>query len=483
MDFEIRIKPPGETLAAYHRCRERVSIIIGPLGSGKTYQSCQRILTQMIEQAPDSHGTRKSRWYAVRNTYTDLSGTTIKDWMGLFGDLGRFKDGGRDAPTHYIDFDLGDGTRVQAELIFLAMERPEHVRKLRGAQATGFWLNEVKELDKAVVDMCDLRHGRYPSKMDGGPTWRGMIGDTNAPDEDHYLYNLAEEMQPKGWRFFIQPGGVIRAGARHDGSAVWIANDEAENLHNLPDGYYVEGMAGKSDDWIAVNLANEYGSVTTGKPVYTEYSDRVHLSPEPLEVYGGLPLLIGWDFGLTPAAIIGQVSRQGQLRILREIVGDNIGVKQFAKSIVLPVLANHYHGFELLSPIDPSGTGRSDTDMSTCFEILEKAGLNPVPARTNDFVPRREAVAGFLNTMVSGQPGFLLDPSCRTLRRGFTGGYHYRRMQLAGEARFTDKPDKNSYSHPHDALQYLALEAAGEGRNKTIGAKFPGQQQKAVVYK
>ena len=76
---------------------------------------------------------------------------------------------------------------------------------------------------------------------------------------------------------------------------------------------------------------------------------------------------------------------------------------------------------------------------------------------------RREAVAGALNRMVDGQPGFLLSPACNILRKGFAGGYHYKRVRVAGDERHHDRPDKNSYSHPHDALQYL-LSGAGEGR-------------------
>ena len=46
-------------------------------------------------------------------------------------------------------------------------------------------------------------------------------------------------------------------------------------------------------------------------------------------------------------------------------------------------------------------------------------------------------------------------------------------MQVSGE-RYTDKPDKNDYSHVHDALQYLLL-GAGEG------TKITGQKNDAKV--
>ena len=52
------------------------------------------------------------------------------------------------------------------------------------------------------------------------------------------------------------------------------------------------------------------------------------------------------------------------------------------------------------------------------------------------------------------------------LRKGFAGGYHFRRVKVAGDERFHDVPDKNAYSHPHDALQY-ALSGGGEVRALT----------------
>ena len=82
-------------------------------------------------------------------------------------------------------------------------------------------------------------------------------------------------------------------------------------------------------------------------------------------------------------------------------------------------------------------------------------------APTNLFEPRKDAVLQPLMRMINGQPGFLLDKKCRILRKGFNGQYKYRKLQVSGDARFTTEPDKNEFSHPHDALQYL-LSGGGE---------------------
>lgn len=333
--FEIRMKPQGKVLGDYMRSRARVSMIMGPLGSGKTYQSAQKILTLMCEQAPNSSGFRKTRWYAIRNTYPDLMSTTVKDWIELFGDLGTFKGGGIEPPTHHLDFNLEDGTRVVSELVFLALDREDSIKKLRGAQVTGFWLNEIKELRKPVIDMADLRHGRYPSAMEGGPTWHGMIGDTNAPEHGHWYYHLAENDKPADWEFFRQPGGVIRQGTTMDGKVRWIPNPDAENINNLPDGYYSRGMQGKSDDWVATNLANEYGSYIEGAYYAIQMASlraKGRICEVPYDP--GIPVNTFWDLGRSDAMAIWFHQRVGMSnRLIDFHQGTNAGFDVYARML------------------------------------------------------------------------------------------------------------------------------------------------------
>jgi hypothetical protein len=53
------------------------------------------------------------------------------------------------------------------------------------------------------------------------------------------------------------------------------------------------------------------------------------------------------------------------------------------------------------------------------------------------------------------------------------GGYKFRRMQIVGEERYADAPEKNIYSHVCEALQY-ALCGAGEVR-EALGRKPLGR--------
>lgn len=467
--IEIRMKPQGKVLEAFMLSTARCQMIMGPLGSAKTFQCCQKNFKLMNSQAPDRNNVRKTRWYAIRNTYPDLFSTTIKDWLDLFGDLGKFTQGSKEPPTHKIEYDLEDGTTVKSEAIFLALDRDDHVKKLRGAQATWFWLNEVKELPKAIVDMADLRHGRYPSMMDGGATWHGMIGDTNAPDDDHWYYNLAEEVKPDDWEFFRQPGGLKNIG--QNGEDKYILNEEAENINNLPEGYYTRGKEGKKNDWINVNLCNEYGSVQTGKPVHPEFVDSAHCAPDIIPYDPALPIILGIDFGRTPAAAIVQKNAMRYVCI-DEFVSINMSAAVFGPNLKL-YLNTFYPDCTIEGWGDPAGDNSGQTVDTTPIQVINAAGIPCSPAFTNKIIVRRAAIANPLTRLaMDGKPALLISPKARTIRKGLAGGFCYRKLQIGGHERYSEEPDKNSYSHPVEALEY-ALVGAGEGQEALSGPAAP----------
>lgn len=469
--IEYNYKPQGPVADAYVACREQRAFIMGPLGSSKTNASCWKAFRVMCDQEPNREGVRLTRLVAIRNTYGDLLTTTAKDWIEMFGPLGTWREGGREPPSHTLDFDLppeqpgakgrrGRPTRVQAEMIFLALDREEHVKKLRGLQLTAAMLSEVKELPFGVVEMVDLRIGRYPAG-DIGPTWYGIFGDTNASDTDHWYYIMAEERKPEGWVFFRQPGGLVRDSA----GAPWYTNPRAENLANLPLHYYVKGAQGKDEDWIKVNLANEYGYVKDGKPVYPDYRDSVMC--REFELIKPLGIWIGLDFGLTPAALVGQQTVSGQWRYRHELVTEDTGILRFGDELNR-FMRKHYLGWPVHGIYgDPAGDQRQggDSEERTAFQLLLSKNISAVPAPgNNDFALRSEAFAAPMKRLIDGEPGMLIHPDCVVTRKGLQGGYAYKRIRVVGSDRFRDMPDKNKFSHPCEAGQYLVL-GAGEGAN------------------
>lgn len=458
----VQYRPPGKVAAAFHQSEAFVRGLKGPVGSGKSSTCCMEIVRHSLKQIPHG-GWRRARWAVIRNTYPELKSTTIKTWQNWFSDeLAPTK---WDAPItcNFKIKDCGDGNGLDLEVIFIALDKASETGKLRSLELTGAWINECSEVPKEVFDMVTQRVGRFPSKVQGGPVHPCVILDTNPPDDDHWYYKIAEELRPENWDFFDQPGGLIRV--QEGDSVKYVPNPDAENVFNLPGGYeyYLRQVAGKSDDWIKVFLLGQYGTTADGKPVFPEYNDRVHVATDEITVNKQATVYLGWDFGLTPSCIIGQMSPKGQLLILDELIAEDMGIRQFASEVVKPLLLNKYSGCKFDSIGDPAGVNRAQTDERTCFQELLEVGIASEPAETNDFLPRRESVAFFLNRMASGEPGFVLDPSCRILRKGFLGGYRYERLKVAGE-RYRDRPVKDKFSHPHDALQYLCLRLRQGGR-------------------
>lgn len=486
----LRYEPPGPVARAFMRSDAMIRGIMGPFGSGKSTACVMEILRRAQQQAKAPDGKRYSRWAVVRNTYPELKTTTIKTWhQWVPANLGKWQAEG--PPTHLIT----DGD-LHLEVIFVSLDRPQDIAKLLGMELTGAWVDEAREIPKAIIDGLTGRIGRFPSALMGGCSWRGIILCTNPPDTEHWWYMLAEkdvttdagrqmvesteraelDMRAAGIlapgqsliKFFRQPSGLSDDAENLD----WLEQTEASL--QLPVGhperrrqgrtYYVRTSAGKTEDWIKVYMRGEYGFVLDGRPVYPEYVDSVHC--REFEIIPRQGLYLGLDFGLTPAAVFGQRTVMGAWRWHSELVTDGVGVIRFAEILKRTIL-ERYGSDAVIHQItgDPAGDQRQggDAEERTVFQLLAANGVIARPAPTNEPVKRREAVAFYLNKMMDGAPGLLIHPQCRTLRKGMAGGYHYRRLQTGAGDMVSDKPVKNAYSHPCEAGQYMLL-GAGEAQ-------------------
>lgn len=456
--------------------------MIGPVGSGKSYACCAEIFKRAVQQKPSKRdGIKYSRFVIVRNSYPMLKTTTLKTWLELFPE--HIYGPVRNSPpiTHHIKLPSREGAAgIDLEVIFLALDQPKDVRKLLSLEVTGGWINEARELPKSIVDGLTHRVGRYPVKDDGGPTWRGVILDTNPCDDDHWIYRLSEKEPPKGkfaWKFFRQPPGVFEAkevpeempeaqGFVHSAGKWWKTNDKAENLNNLPVGYYEQLLGGKNLDWIRCYAEGKFTYVQEGKPVWSEYDDASMV--DDCQILDGVPIQIGLDFGLTPAAVFAQRTPKGVWNVLHELVTFDMGLERFC-TLLKEDIDRFFPKHELQIWGDPAGMQRDQIFENTSFEHLKTHGLFAKPTATNDFRTRREALAMPMTRLVENKPGFRINRKCVRLRKSLSGGYHFKRVAIgAGQERFRDTPNKNEHSHIGDAAGYCLL-GGGEHRRMTKG--------------
>ena len=461
------------TIARFFKSDAFVRGLMGPVGSGKSYACCAEIFRRAVQQRPSPRdGVKYSRWAIVRNTHPMLRTTTLKTWLELLPEhvWGPVK---YSPPiTHHITLPPRDGAAgIDMEVLFLALDDPKDVRKLLSLELTGAWVNEARELPKAVVDGLTHRVGRYPTKADGGPSWRGVIMDSNPMDDDHWYYRLAEKDRPTGrfaWDFFRQPGGVLEVpleelpeempeaqGYIHQSGRWWQTNPKAEHLRTLPTGYYDQLLGGKNLDWIQCYARGEYTFVQEGRPVWPEFNDQMmaaDLEPEP-----NVPVHIGLDFGLTPAAVFAQKLPDGRWHVLHELVSFDMGLERFCSMLKSDIEAR-FPRMEMLVWGDPAGSQRDQIFETTAFDHLKTHGILARPTATNEFRTRREALAIPMGRLIDGKPGFMIDRRCLKLRKSLGGGYHFKRLAIgAGQERFRDVPDKNEHSHVGDAAGYCLL--------------------------
>ena len=204
-----------------------------------------------------------------------------------------------------------------------------------------------------------------------------------------------------------------------------------------------------------------------GRPVWPEYDDSV-MSSDDIVVDPTLPIQIGLDFGLTPAAVFGQRMASGRWNILKEIVTDDMGLERFGL-ILLNEINVHYPKQEILVWGDPAGQKRDEIFEVTAFDHLRTIGLNAKPTASNDFQVRREAAAMPMNRFIDKRVGLQVHKGCQRLRKSLAGGYHFKRVAVGGgHERFRDAANKNEHSHVGDAFGYLML-GGGEHKIMTRG--------------
>ncbi len=441
----IRFRPPGPVCARFIAERSSLKCIMGPMGSGKTV-GCLFNLVQLacLQRPSPRDGVRYSRWAVIRDTYRQIQMNVLPSWHAWFPQsVGEWR--AKEPPSHTVTIDLGEGKPpVHMEMIFIAVNEHNDIERIaKGLELTGAYMNEADTLDEDVFPWFDGRTGRYPGTVDGGASWSGTIMDCNGLSVDSWVYRQFVEDPTLGSRFYRQPGG---------------REPEAENLENLPKGYY-DRLAQNNRHrpwWVRRNVDNLFGARRDGKPVYElEFNELVHVSRGELEYLPSQVIHIGADAGRQPAAVLLQRDAWGQIRALRELVIGGAGATVFGRRLA-DFLHENFPEAECVGWGDPSGADPTESSEVSWLEIMEEiTGFPwmPAPFPGNNSVMRREALAVELTTMIEGRPMFLIDPRCKMLRRGLNDGYRYLRIKGASD-RYSETIDKNEYSHVVEGCQY-----------------------------
>lgn len=495
--------------------------IVGPVGSGKSVSSLLRAMPVGERQARSPNGKRRTRGAIIRNTMPELRTTTMMTYQELyppniFGPIIH-----RSPAEHIIQ---PRGSDLEIVVNFIALDKPQDVKKLLSLELTWAFCNEGREIPRAVINRLTERVGRY-LLSERETTWRGIWLDSNPPDNDHWLYKADKMERPAGFEFFHQPPGVIEVDKRGGKAVVidesfpewhgreieggevagrfwpvefiqacdrlWIVNPACENLDALarvsasqnPLGatsYYGQMLGGKTLDEIRSYAQGLYVYLAEGRRVIPNYTEARH-SRARIDALPDVPLQVGLDIGggtLMPAAVIMQRHPRGPLLALSEVVGQDMGIERFGEQLARHLVETypaHVAGGKLGEFYgDPAGVGKDEIFEVTVFDYLRRThGWNVLPAPSQDPRTRQRALSGPCGRDYLGQPGLIVSrEGCPMLHKGLLGAWSFKRLQIVGESRYADKPTKNDYSHPCDAACYGAL---GMGEMEYMAARSRGQ--------
>ena len=512
MEFNYFAVP---TFAQLHNDPSKYLFVRGPVGSGKSSGCIWHIVLNAMAQRPQYDGVRRSRYGIIRASYPALKSTVIKSWQQWFKSMINIT---YDTPIRgEMTMPHPDGqTQVHMELVLIALDREEEVNKLQSLELTGCHINEAAEIQQGVHQMIKSRINRYPGMDEGGCVKPFILADYNSVDTEHWLYKLAEETRPPKHSFYHQPPALLMVGHGEGdpdnpivdaGNNHYIINPEADNLgHHIPGlpdrpptpvakwdkkykqwwvphldpDYYADMVFGAEPDWVNVMILNNYGQLRTGRPVFSEYQDLYHFSEKPLEPIKGIPIIVGIDLGLTPAACFTQLTPTGEMIVFDELATEDCSIQKFVEDYLKPHISNKYDKFSYELIIDPTAMAtRSQNDAKAGEYYIKEGGLPYKAGVTNNWTKRKEAVVYFLRKL----GGFKVGPNCPMIRKGFISEYKFEKKRTAISAGnsnplFKEKPEKNIFSHIHDALQYAALEHS-EGRSARR-KKRAGQQDVKV---
>lgn len=232
-------------------------------------------------------------------------------------------------------------------------------------------------------------------------------------------------------------------------------------------------------------------NASSGMRIYDGFDPDVHVSKTELHYYPGLPICMGFDFGLSPACLIGQLNPLGQFQIFPSLAPEEReyeGIYSFGEKVADHLLKNYGmpHGKTLkqLNTYcvgDPAGRamtrhsagGRTSRELFSCFQILN-TGLTLSLGEDEEGLPvrehlpgwgwllyggevshdkRQEAVRARLRWMIRPKvPALIVDPREEFVQSCFMGQY---RRKVFSDGTYDRNPMKDHASHIMNSLEYL----------------------------
>lgn len=438
---------PIPTAEKIHADTHEIIFIDGAWGTGKSHVAIwDCFIHNMRYPGHDA--------LVIRDTYSALRDSCIKDFLKVFTGTGEFRVG---PPPNFRWY-----SPLQGEVMFRSAEDPRDVQKFMSVPAGYVWIEEVCPgisiggIHNQGIPQ-ELFAGIYARVRDPHFPRRLLLTSAPPPNTDHWTYQLFYDN-----RSAIGDLSETELQSLID-SVTHYNIPKHENEKNLTPGYYeklLPLLTGK--DQIERFIEGKPGSSGGASAVYPRWSDYFHIK-RVLQPERAFPIVRGWDGGLTPACVWLQFL-PGKLLVLAELQGESVGIEDFAPSVVTVGKTLFGDGWKYQDYCDPAMLIRSQNDGKTCQDFVRPYGIVFRPGLQDPDL-RIHAVRGWLSKMDVDGGSLRVHHRCARLIAGFRGGYRFR--TIGGVS--TGRVEKNEHSHLHDALQYPV---------SILGSAVPAQAQR-----
>ena len=321
----------------------------------------------------------------------------------------------------------------------------------KGKNYSMMWIDESPRLQYELFKAIQARGGRQEGLI-VPDEWCKTILTGNPPDETHYQYIMFEEKEDIKDRGVKMKDAelyrIFRMGSYHNRDG--IKQSVLRRYENLPPAQRRIFLDGKSG-YIA------YGGIG----VYEKaFDDSVHIHEDYLPYDPDKSLVLGWDMnvnGKHKACVIGQWNQWGQLDILLEhcVLAPSIPV--FIDQVIRLCSEMYPCRRKAIDYVDPAAKELEQLTLKSPMSVMRARGRNPLYFEGyRPLSVRTDAVT----TLMMSSPGGtrrcirISEKGCPTLVKGLRGAYRYP-VRDETEGIVGEKPIKNEWSHPNDALQYL----------------------------
>lgn len=405
------------TQRAFIESRAEADLFASRKGEGKSAGLCWSAF-YYTSHNPGANGV------VLRDTWENLQRTTLDEWFRWFPD------------TVYGDWVTSQKcwhwntkrTGLKGKVYFFGAESKDDAQRIASMPlAYGLFdepapaANSSAGIDEFVFDTV-MGQLRQP-----GMKWYAAKLATNNPDQTHWTYKR-----------FVKPGTPPNVGKPHLpmqelGYRCWQTR-EAENVGNLPPGYY-ESMAERwkdRKDLLRRFVEGKFGFQSKGKAVTPEWNDDIHLA-SGLQPVRGLPLKLMWDGGQHPACVFSQITPLGDWLILDAFYGEGFGTFELIRDVVKPRLIERYpwiksiqRGLEHTGDPTLESPDQSSSAHDAAKTIVRELGgaWFPGPIKIDDRVnPLREV----LRKTRDGRGLVVVDrDTAEDVWYALRGGWHYR---------------------------------------------------------